>query len=74
MTFGEKIKNVRLQLFLSQEKFAKQLGVSFATVNRWEKGVCEPNYEGQKAFHDFAKKMIFIYNMTQYCHIYCCII
>ncbi len=56
MTFGEKVKNVRLQLFLSQEKFAKQLGVSFATVNRWEKGVCEPNYEGQKAFHEFCKK------------------
>ena len=59
MTFGEKVKKVRLQLFLSQEKFAKQLGVSFATVNRWEKGVCEPNYEGQKAFHEFCKKIIF---------------
>ena len=64
MTFAEKVKYVRGKLLLSQEDLAKQVGVSFATVNRWEKGVCEPNYEGQKAFHDFCKKMIFIYNMT----------
>ena len=56
MTFGEKVKFARLQLFLSQEKFAKELNVSFATINRWERGLCEPNYEGQKAFHDFCKK------------------
>ena len=53
---GQRIKSLRIEKGLSQEKFAKQLGVSFATVNRWEKGVCEPNYEGQKAFHDFCKK------------------
>lgn len=71
MTFGEKVKTVRLQLFLSQEKLAKQLGVSFATVNRWEKGACEPNYEGQKAFHDFCEKIMLRFNlliMTGYCH------
>ena len=56
MTFGEKVKFARLQLFLSQEKFAKELNVSFATINRWERDLCEPNYEGQKAFHDFCKK------------------
>ncbi len=56
MTFGEKVKTVRLKMFLSQEKFAKELGVSFATVNRWEKGVCEPNYDAQKAFAEFCQK------------------
>ncbi len=56
MTFAEKIKSTRLQMFLSQEKLAKELGVSFATINRWERGLCEPNYDGQKAFHDFCKK------------------
>jgi DNA-binding XRE family transcriptional regulator len=29
---------IRRQLALSQENLARQLGVSFATVNRWEKG------------------------------------
>ncbi len=56
MAFGEKVKVVRLKLFLSQAKFAKELGVSFATVNRWERGICEPNYEAQKAFAEFCKK------------------
>ena len=56
MTFGEKVKSARLQLFLSQEKIAKELGVSFATINRWERGLCEPNYVWQKAFHDFCEK------------------
>ena len=39
MTFSEKVKSARLQLFLSQEKLAKELGVSFATINRWERGI-----------------------------------
>ena len=56
MSFGEKVKSARLQLFLSQEKLAKELGVSFATINRWERGLCEPNYDGKKAFHDFCEK------------------
>lgn len=56
MTFAEKVKTVRLKMFLSQEKFAKELGVSFATVNRWEKGQCEPHYDGQKAFHEYCQK------------------
>jgi len=54
MTFPEKVKAVRLQMFMSQEKLAKELGVSFATVNRWERGLCEPHYDAQKAFHDFC--------------------
>lgn len=58
MTFGEKVKSARLQLFLSQEKLAKELGVSFATINRWERGLCEPNYDGQKPFTIFAKKIM----------------
>lgn len=56
MNFAEKIKQARLSLFLSQEKFAQELGVSFATVNRWERGLCEPHYDGQKAFFEFCKK------------------
>ncbi len=56
MTFAEKIQVVRKQLFLSQEAMAKELGVSFATVNRWEKGKCAPSYKAQKAFNDLCEK------------------
>ena len=37
------VKEVRRQLSLSQEGPARELGVSFATVNRWENGQAEPS-------------------------------
>lgn len=43
MTFGEKIKAIRLQLNMSQEMLARELGVSFATVNRWENARTKPS-------------------------------
>jgi transcriptional regulator with XRE-family HTH domain len=36
------IKELRTRLQLTQETFARILGVSFATVNRWENGKAEP--------------------------------
>lgn len=36
------IKQLRGRLHLTQEAFARILGVSFATVNRWENGKAEP--------------------------------
>lgn len=56
MTFAEKLKYVREKLFLSQDALAKELGVSFATVNRWENGKHEPGYPAKKAFHELCKK------------------
>jgi transcriptional regulator with XRE-family HTH domain len=36
------IMTIRRDLGMTQEAFAKNLGVSFATVNRWENGKCSP--------------------------------
>lgn len=55
MEYREKVKIVRKKLYLSQEMMAKELGVAFATVNRWESGRCKPNYGSQRAFADFCK-------------------
>ena len=52
MTFGEKIRNLRQKCILSQEAFAKELGVSFSTVNRWETDKCVPNYITMKKMKD----------------------
>lgn len=41
--FPELVKDVRKQLGLSQEELAHELGVSFATVNRWENGKTIPS-------------------------------
>lgn len=56
MTFAEKVKYVRTTLKLSQEDFAHELGVSFATINRWENGSYNPSRLAKKAFNDFCEK------------------
>ena len=43
MKSSEIIKEIRSYLNLNQSELADVLGVSFATVNRWEKGRCEPS-------------------------------
>lgn len=54
MSFAEKIKFVRTELKLSQEDLARELGVSFATINRWENGSYNPSRLAKKAFEDFC--------------------
>ena len=44
----EQIKEIRKQLNLSQEEFAKKLGVSFTSVNRWENGQTKPSKLARK--------------------------
>ena len=39
----EEIKALRLRLEWTQEHMARELGVSFPTVNRWEKGKAKPS-------------------------------
>ena len=55
MGFCDDIREIRQKCFLSQEAFAKELGVSFATVNRWESGKTKPTYKTMKLIDDFCK-------------------
>lgn len=50
------IINLRNKLVLSQTDFAKLLDVSFASVNRWEKGHFEPNYKTKRQIIDLCKE------------------
>ncbi|HOI74479.1 MAG TPA: helicase-related protein [Syntrophales bacterium] len=43
MDLPEQIKKIRAQLGLTQQALAGHLGVSFATVNRWENGQTRPS-------------------------------
>lgn len=40
--YSKVIKELRNKMTLSQVEFAQVLGVSFASVNRWENGKHEP--------------------------------
>lgn len=54
--FQETVKEVRRQLALSQEELAHALGVSFATVNRWENGKTVPSKLAQRQFEQFCRQ------------------
>ena len=54
--FAITVKNLRDQLGLSQEDLSKALGVSFATINRWENGRNHPSKLAKKQFEQFYKE------------------
>lgn len=62
MNFSEKVKYVRNKLNLSQEKLAQELGVSYATINRWENGSYNPSHLAKKVFNDFCNEHDIKYN------------
>ena len=53
---GEAIKHIRQVNMLSQEAFAKAIGVSFTTVNRWESGKTKPSYKAANRIAVFCKE------------------
>lgn len=55
MSFSEDIKRIRRRAFLTQEDFAKKIGVSFATVNRWETGKAKPSLKTMKLIDVYCK-------------------
>ena len=65
MSFSNNIKMVRQKSLLSQEAFAKVLGVSFTTVNRWETGKSKPSYKTMKLIDDFCKQNKIDFNISQ---------
>lgn len=57
-SFSELVAVIRHQLDLSQEDLARQLGVSFATVNRWENRHNRPSRLARTRLHAFCEEMI----------------
>lgn len=49
------IKKIREYLGLSQTDFAERLGVTFATVNRWENGRALPTKLAQTTLYEYCK-------------------
>jgi DNA-binding transcriptional regulator YiaG len=53
----ERIRRLREDLNMTQENFAHEIGVTFATVNRWENGRTTPNKVAQKVLMLLEKKL-----------------
>ena len=57
-SFAAAVKDIRTQLGISQEELARALGVSFATVNRWENGKTYPSRLARGSFISYCDKMV----------------
>ena len=55
MSFSGEIKSIRQHCFLSQEAFARELNVSFSSVNRWDGGRTRPNKNAMKSIKAFCE-------------------
>lgn len=54
--YQKMIVSLRNKLILSQEDFAKLLGVSFASVNRWERGHHELTIKVKRKIVELCEK------------------
>ncbi|NOZ55780.1 MAG: response regulator [Calditrichaeota bacterium] len=55
---GATIRRLRRQAGVTQEELARALGVSFATVNRWENGHTHPSPAAQKLLQAFFQQNV----------------
>lgn len=56
MNWAELIKELRNKMLLTQEELASKIGVSFASVNRWENGEHEPTMKVKRTLMKLMKK------------------
>ena len=56
MGFQDQVKFVRMHLQLSQEELARQMGISFATVSRWERESRKPQLALLGKFYSFCQR------------------
>ena len=56
MILKDKITYIRAHLNLTQEELAKEMGVSFATINRWETGKNNPTKKTQQQLDTFCSQ------------------
>jgi DNA-binding XRE family transcriptional regulator len=52
-TLGEKIKKRRIELHMFQQEAASRIGVSIASLSKWECGVTKPSSRMTKSIQEF---------------------
>jgi putative transcriptional regulator len=53
----QEIKNLRLKLMMTQTEFAKLVGVSFLSINRYENGKSKSTFKVQRKLTELKAKM-----------------
>ena len=56
MDYQKIVKHLREKLILSQVELADLLGVSFASINRWETGKHEPTIKVKRKIVELCKE------------------
>ncbi len=56
MTFDEILKSIRKKLNLTQEQLARELNVSFSTLNRWENNRNTPSKLARMRLVEYCTK------------------
>ena len=56
MTIAEILKSIRSEMAISQETLARDLNVSFSSLNRWENEKSKPSRLAIKQLKDYASK------------------
>ena len=62
MRFSDKVKYVRMKLELSQPALAKELGVTSATIGRWENENRTPQLATLGKFYNFCERKSICFN------------
>lgn len=65
MELSDEIRIIRQKAFMTQEEFARALGVAFSTVNRWEVGKSRPNISAMKNIKKFCDESSISFDSLQ---------
>ena len=65
MSLSKEIKLIRQRRLMSQSDFAKELNVSYTTVNRWETGKARPNINAMKEIKRFCEQSNIDYGVIE---------
>ncbi len=57
MNWPKIIKTVREKSFVTQTELAERIGVSFASVNRWEQGHHEPTMKAKRKLAEICREL-----------------
>lgn len=55
MNYKKIVREIRYKLIITQEELAVLLGVSYASINRWETGKHEPTTKIKRKIIEFCK-------------------